>query len=110
MGVKNGGPDDYIFPIINPKLDGLKNENKRMGFQGNHNRMLNAIGKKLEFDVDLCFNHSRHSFATMLKLNKTPVAFISQAMGHASTTTTQHYLKSIQDENYKDISESLLKF
>lgn len=108
--MKDGKPDDYIFGIVNPQFDPLKNERRRNGFQMNHNRVLNGIGKKLGFDVDLCFNLARHSFATMLKLNKTPVAFIGDAMGHSSTTTTQHYLKLITTENNREISESLLRF
>jgi len=36
------------------------------------------------------FQVARHSFATSLMLNGIPVAFISQAMGHTNSVTTEH--------------------
>jgi len=109
-GIKDGKQDDYIFDIVKPNLNGIENEKRRDHFQNNHNKILKGIGIKLGFDVSLVFKLSRSSFATMLKLKKTPVSFISDAMGHASQLTTAHYLASIQDDNLKEMSESLLQF
>ena len=74
------------------------------------NVCLSDIGRRLGFDVHLCLNLARHSFATSLKLSGTPLLFISDAMGHTSSTTTAHYLKSIPDENIKQLSSQLLNF
>jgi integrase/recombinase XerD len=62
----------------------------------------------LGFDVHLCLNLARHSLPTMHKLLGIPVAFISDAMGHANSEMTSHYLKSLPDENLKDMSAKLL--
>jgi integrase/recombinase XerD len=110
LGNKPITPSTYIFPIINgrttyPAMETARKRNRRV-----MNKMLTAIGKKLGFDVHVCLGIARHSFATALKIKGTPIAFISEAMGHTSSTTTEHYLKSLPDANYKVMSESLLAF
>jgi integrase len=44
----------------------------------------------------------------MLKLTGTPVSFISDAMGHSNSAMTEHYLKSLPDENRMEMSSKLL--
>jgi integrase len=110
IGIKDGKPDDFVFPIINHNLGVIEKEKRRAHFQRLHNRVLNKIGKKLKFDVSLCFNLARHSFATMLKLNGTPVSFISEAMGHSNGSVTESYLKSLPSDKVKSISDSLLRW
>jgi site-specific recombinase XerD len=39
-----------------------------------------------------------------------PVSFIAEMLGHGDMTTTAHYLKTLPDENLKQLSESLLSF
>lgn len=109
-GSKSSNPDDYIFPIIQGYKTAVEKEKRRKTIQRLTNRMLNGIGKKLGFDERLTLNLARHSFATHLKISGTPTAFITDALGHSNSKTTEHYLKSIPTEKYKEISESLLNF
>lgn len=109
-GNKNNGHEDYVFPILNGYKTTIEKEKRRKTIQRITNRMLNVIGKKLGFDERLTLNLARHSFATHLKISGTPIGFISDALGHASSKTTEHYMKSIPTEKYKEISDSLLKF
>jgi integrase/recombinase XerD len=51
-----------------------------------------------------------HPFATIMKINNLAVASISEALGHASTMTTEHYMKSLPNENLKVMSSNLLSF
>jgi integrase len=74
------------------------------------NKSLAAIGKKLGIDVRLCLNLARHSFATMHKILGTPTSFISDAMGHSNSAMTEHYMKSLPDENRREMSQKLLSF
>jgi integrase len=113
--MEHGNPasslDEYIFPIlVSSETDVWLQHKRRNRIKRDMNWKLSLIGKKLGFDVHLCLNLARHSFATTLKLSGTPVAFISDAMGHTSTNTTQHYLKSIPDENIQQMSNQLLSF
>lgn len=103
-------PETYIFPITNgyknyADMETARHRNKRV-----INKMLTNIGKKLEFNVHVCLGIARHSFATTLKLNGTPISFISDALGHSNSIITEHYLKALPDEKYKMLSESLLNF
>ena len=109
-GNKPGNPDDYIFPVLNGCKTAIEKENSRATHQRMTNKTLNKIGKTLKFDVPLVLNLARHSFATHLKLSGTPTSFITDALGHSSSKTTEHYLKTIPDQKYKEISDSLLSF
>lgn len=109
-GNKSHKPDDYVFPILRPKTDVLRQHEDRKRKRKYINKKLTLIGKKLGFEVHLCLNLARHSFATILMLNGTPVSYISEAMGHKNTKTTEHYLKSIPLNNLKDMSSQLLSF
>jgi integrase/recombinase XerD len=109
-GNKPGNPEDYIFPILNGHRTAIAKEKRRKTIQRITNRMLNSIGKKLGFTERLTLNLARHSFATHLKVSGTPIGFITDALGHASSKTTEHYMKSIPTEKYKEISDALLKF
>lgn len=101
---------DYLFPVLNDCETTIE-KNKRQTRQSKViNKKLNLIGHKLGFEFRLSLNIARHSFATRLKLDGTPLSFISDALGHSSTKTTEHYMKSIPDENLKRISDSLLNF
>ncbi len=109
-GNKPVSPDTYIFPITNGKSEYAAMESTRKRYRRIINRTLTKIEKKLGFTVHLCLGISRHSFATSLKLSGTPVSFISEAMGHSNSAVTEHYMKTLPDEKYKQISNSLLNF
>jgi site-specific recombinase XerD len=74
------------------------------------NKMLARMGKELGFDLHLCLNLARHSNATQMKIDGLSVAAISDALGHSTTTTTEHYMKSLPNEQLKLMSNSLLAF
>ena len=109
-GTKEGGADDYLFPILNGYDTAEAKEKRRDHVQRQVNDKLKVIGGKLGFEVPLLLNLARHSFSTNLKLSGTPVAFISDALGHADSATTAHYMKTIPDQHMKAISQSLLSF
>lgn len=109
-GNKSKAPDDYVFPVLVKGSTLLKQEADKWRYKRVANEMLTRIGKELGFDVHLCINLARHSFATTLKLSGTPVSFISDALGHTNSKTTEHYMKSLPDENLQHLSAQLLKF
>lgn len=109
-GNKSGNSTDYIFPILNGKKTAIEREKRRNNMQREINDNLKAIGEKLGFEESLVLNLARHSFATHLKISGTPTSFISDAMGHANSKTTEHYLKSIPTDKTREISNSLLSF
>lgn len=109
-GNESRKPDDFVFPLLKGCKTIEHMEKTRYRHKRVFNKKLATIGVNLGFDVHLCLNLARHSFATVLKVNGTPTSFISDAMGHTSSKTTEHYLKSIPTEQLKNISNSLLDF
>jgi integrase/recombinase XerD len=102
--------NDYIFPCLRGIETNIERKRVKDIFARNLNRDLHAIGKKLEFATPLNLNLARHSYATRLKIDGIPTSMISDALGHSSSTITEHYLKTIPDAMAKKISESLLNF
>jgi integrase/recombinase XerD len=109
-GNKNTSPDAYIFGLIDNKKSAFEIQRKLDRHKLFTNKSLTKIGNELGFNVHLCLNLARHSFATKLKIDNVSVAQISDAMGHSNTNTTEHYMKSLPSENLKLISNSLLEF
>jgi integrase len=71
---------------------------------------LTLIDKKFNFDVPVTVSLVRHSVATKHKLDGTPMAFISEMLGHSATQVTEHYLESLPAENLKQMTSKLLNF
>jgi len=109
-GNKDKAPEAFIFPFLSNCKDSKHMETTQFRNRRVLNKKLAEIGRNLGFDVHLCLNLARHSFATTLKLNGTPVAAISDCMGHTTVNTTMHYMKSLPTEHLKQISNSLLSF
>lgn len=105
----NTNKSGYVFPILKGETT-LEMENYRARHKRICNKALAKIGKTLNFDVHLCLNLARHSFATMHKILGTPTAFITDAMGHSGSAMTECYMKTLPNENLKEMSNKLLSF
>ena len=103
-------PENYIFPLIPKYNSDLHMDKTITRYKRTCNKSLSRIGIELGFDVHLCLNLARHSFATKQKIDGTPIAFISDAMGHSSMTVTEHYLKSLPDDKLIEMNSKLLSF
>lgn len=66
------------------------------------NGNMKKLAKKLNIQSDLSTYVARHSFATILLQGEAPIAFISQALGHKSISTTESYLGSFGREKAKE--------
>ena len=102
--------DDYVFPCFRGTKSDIERKKAKDIFARNLNRDLRPIGRKLKLGFNLTLNLARHSFSTRLKIDGTPVAFISEALGHSSSAVTAHYMKTLPDAQYKKISDTLLTF
>ena len=100
--------DDYVFPVIlNAELKGdelrvhIKTRKKRI------NEGLNTIAKNLGITTNLTTYVARHSWATLAKRNKIPVASIKDALGHTNISTTQSYLADLEDDELNAINNQI---
>lgn len=56
------------------------------------------------------FYISRHTWATIAKSREIPVAVISEALGHASVSTTEGYLKRFEDDEIKRANKVIIDY
>jgi integrase/recombinase XerD len=109
-GNDSSNPDDFVFPVCNNKMRAEQMVKTITRYKRVSNKMLFKIGRDLGFEVRLTLSLARHSFATKMKIDGVAVSAISDALGHTTTTTTEHYMKSLPNEHLKQMSSNLLKF
>ncbi|MEI8272511.1 MAG: site-specific integrase [Paludibacter sp.] len=57
------------------------------------NSELGKLAAKVEINKHITFHSSRHTFATLLVIDETPIYTIQKFLGHKSVNTTERYLK-----------------
>ena len=83
----------YLFPVFPPEGPVSYEHYKRL--LRKYNVALKMIGGRLQLPVFLTSYVVRHSWATIAYRKYTPIALISQALGHTSERTTRHYLAQL---------------
>jgi integrase len=107
---KDKGSENFIFPILCKDISPTEEYKLIYNFTRHINKWLKRMGKDLGFEMNLTTYTARHSFSTVLKRSGAPVAFISEALGHGNTATTQNYLDSFEDSVKKDFASKLTAF
>ena len=79
----------------------------------NTNKMLRLWACRAKITKHVCFHCARHTFATMMLNNDTPLEVVSKMLGHVRLSTTEIYAKLLnrtianaahkQDEIFKDL-------
>lgn len=111
---KWGGDDtnkeSYLFPILSPD-DTLKRQLvKKDQFIQCTNKNMKRICKKIKMEKEVTTYYGRHSAATVLKRSGASIGQIQEALGHASSKTTENYLASFEDETKKELAIALSNF
>lgn len=83
----------YLFPVFPPEGPASYEHYKML--LRKYNFALKRIGERLQLPALLTSYVVRHSWATIAYRKYTPIALISQALGHASEQTTRHYLAQL---------------
>ncbi|XOV68626.1 MAG: phage integrase SAM-like domain-containing protein [Fluviicola sp.] len=103
--IGNKSKDDFIFPYGYEETERgrkrYKQHRKRL------NRKLKELADLAEIDEPLTTYYARHSWATIAKRKKVPVAMISEALGHKDLKTTQIYLDSFDNEDMDALNDSI---
>lgn len=95
----------YLFPILT-KGDKTTHEEYKLSLL-NYNTNLKEIGEMLGILTPLTSYVIRHSWATEALRKYTPIAVISQALGHTSEKTTRFYLDQL-DQSELDQANALI--
>ena len=106
----NVGREDYLFDVLQ-KSDDLEEQKKKIAqFIKNTNKYMKRISEKVGIDKKVTTYYGRHSAATIMKKSGANIEQIREALGHQSTSTTQKYLDSFDDESKRELSKSLTSF
>lgn len=109
-GKKNRGPNTLIFPIIR-QADSLENQQADLKqFIKMVNKYTRRVAAKIGIEKDCTTYTARHSTATILKRSGADIQQISEALGHASISTTKAYLGSFEDDSKKEMAKLLTAF
>lgn len=105
--------NDYIFKlmkgIITPKNNtDSKIKNKIQGKISIYNYHLNKICKLMEIPT-FTSHTARHTFAQVLVNSNTNLFYIQQFLGHSSLGVTQNYIRSLDNTQLDEVSDTLAK-
>ncbi|MGN7785205.1 tyrosine-type recombinase/integrase [Niabella sp. 22666] len=106
-GVKSIDPDNYIFPILNRKMDAIERYKTINNFTLFTNKKLAIICKELGIPKTTSY-WARHSYASVLKANNRPIELIRETLGHKSLNTTRNYLASFDTDTIKEATSVLI--
>ncbi len=109
-GNEDTRPDNFVFPIINPKTDLVKQRKDIQQFTKVINKWTKRIGDDIGIPVKITTYTARHSFSTVLKRSGASLEFISEALGHTDVKTTENYLDSFENEMKKEFASKLSGF
>jgi integrase/recombinase XerD len=109
-GNADTAPDNFVFPIIDPKTDLVKQRKDIQQFTKVINKWTKKIGEDLGIQAKVTTYTARHSFSTVMKRAGVSVEFISEALGHRDVKTTENYLDSFENEMKKEFSGKLSAF
>lgn len=96
----------YLLPIIRRCNDKERGQYRHQ--QRRINEELHTISNTLGLQRPLTMYVARHSWASIAHSLDTPVAIISQGMGHDSEKTTQIYLKELDNGRIDDINKNII--
>jgi integrase/recombinase XerD len=98
----------YIFPILNDDLEDPKAKYSRIknGLK-RFNKNLKKICKKAEIDPITSYV-SRHTWATVMKMEGHSTEIISESLDHKSTSQTTTYLRKFETEILDEANKSIL--
>lgn len=105
---ENRKPKDYVFPFLDDEMTPERQKTVINQVVKITNQYMKDVAAANKITEDVNTYSARHSFATILLQSEAPLAFISQALGHTSISTTESYLGSFDDEKTKKYLSALL--
>lgn len=99
----------YVFPILlHNNLTPQQIADRKHKMLSRYNQRLKEIAALAGINKKLTSYVARHSFATIHKMNNTPIEKISEMMGHSNVITTMNYLNEFSNEELDKENRKLL--
>lgn len=106
----NNSPSGYLFPILQKSDSPEDQVNRIEQFIQTTNKYMKRISASAGLQKSATTYFARHSAATILKRSGTSIQQIQEALGHQSSSTTQKYLDSFDDDSKKELANTLSTF
>jgi integrase/recombinase XerD len=104
-------PTDTIFGRFS--LKDIDTKKKKRSKVGSENAIVNINLKDVsllaEVSIPLSFHHARHAFAYHMKVGGKTLEVIKDSLGHSRSSTTEVYIKSLDDEHLDKEVEDLYR-
>lgn len=97
----------YLFPVVTKMHDDWTKKDIIGAANTLINKYLIKAAFKAGIEVELSFHTARHTFAYLSKRKNVNANVIQDALGHQKASTTQGYLKSLDDDYINDALKGL---
>ncbi len=101
-----GRPNQLVFPSLSETDSAERQHSKTHAFTRFINQHIKKLALANGITGEISTYFARHSFATGLIRNGKPIAFVQEALGHASSKTTQNYIAGFLHDEKKETSEA----
>lgn len=104
-------PDSpYLLDILNGTFTGKQAYQEYQRVLRTLNLRLSQLSRKRGIGHRVSSYSARHTWATVAKRCGIPVEVISEALGHASITTTEGYLKQFDNRTLKNANKVIINY
>ena len=102
--------NSYLFPhLLTEQMTTKQIKNRSHKLLGKINPALKEMMEVLKISKHITFYTARHTFATFLKFENTPIDAISEMLGHTDIRTTQAYLNKLPNKKLDKIIDDVFE-
>lgn len=102
--------NSYLFPLLlTEEMTTKQIKYRSHKLLGQINPALKQMMAILKINKHITFYTVRHTFATFLKFENTPIDAISEMLGHAESGTTQDYLNKLPNKKLDKIIDDVFE-
>jgi len=106
-GNKSLDPEEYIFPVLNKKMNSAERNTAIREFCRMMNRSLKRAAKRMGLQIKLSSGSARYLMSTLLDRSGIPNTAIKQILGHNSLAMQDHYVSPYLMDLMKNINTIL---
>jgi integrase len=109
-GKKKHNANDLVFSILTGNETPTEVHAKVNNFTRYVNQHIKTLAQSVGLPSEISTYWARHSFATVAIREGATIEFISEALGHSDTKTTNNYFAGFTSDAKKKFADDLMKF
>jgi integrase/recombinase XerD len=104
-----GKPNDFVFPVLNHKMDAKEKHMANQNFVRFINQHMEKAIKANGLKIKTGTMHARHAFTTQATRSM-GLEFAQEALGHTTLVATQNYWAGFENETKREVADMLMNF